>query len=63
MSKYFTQFEEATQTIGTNLVGWTVRNGTPSRAPIYGDPAVVAVKRRYLNLSDGVAGRRDQILL
>ena len=27
MSKYFTQFEEATQTIGTNLVGWI--NPTP----------------------------------
>ncbi len=49
MTKYFTQFDESTQTIGTNLAGWTVRGGgAPTRAPAYGDPAVIPVKRRYL---------------
>lgn len=58
MTKYFTQFDESTQTIGTNLSGWTVRSGSPSRAPAYGDPAVVAVKRRYLSLNGASAAEQ-----
>lgn len=49
MSKYHTQFEESTQTIGTNLAGWTVRGGgSPTYAPAYMSPATLPVKRRYL---------------
>ena len=50
MSKYFTQFDEPAQTIGTNLAGWTVRTGgAPGRVPAYGTPPV---KRRYLSYTN-----------
>ena len=41
MTKYFTQFDESTQTIGTNLAGWTTRGtvAPSSYAPAYGTPA------------------------
>lgn len=51
--KYFTQFDESNQVIGTNLVGWTVEvGGTPGRAPDIGD---VPIKRRYLPLTTQTA--------
>lgn len=52
MSKYFTQFDESNQTIGTNLVGWTLRYATDSSKPAYAQRGVVAVGRRYVGISD-----------
>lgn len=55
MTKYFTQFDESTQTIGTNLAGWTTRGTAAPNgwAPAYGTPAV---KKRYVNFKTNTSG-------
>lgn len=53
--KYHTQFKESNQTVGTNLAGWTVRSGAPSRAPTYGVRGVIPVGRMYLPITNAAA--------
>lgn len=51
MTKYFTQFEESGDVIGSTLTGWTLRgSATPAATPEYGTPSV---KKRYLKFVPG----------
>lgn len=48
MSKYFTAFDESTQTIGSTIVGWTNRNGYSTAVPAFAAFNVLPYRRRYL---------------
>lgn len=57
MTKYFTQWDDFdVDTIGTNVVGWTVRGSTVDRKPAYGSAAQIPIKRRYVSINSTVGG-------